>query len=121
MRIKLYLDEDVLPLLAALIRQRGYDVVSAHELGHQGLSDEDHLTFATNQGRILVSYNVRDYHRLALQRFMSGEDHAGIILGHRQFSRDELGHAIRALMKFVDNIQAENMVNIVRYIEEFLP
>jgi len=119
-KAKLYLDEDVLPALARMLRQRGYDVVSAHELGRQGLSDEDHLAFATNQGCVLVSYNVRDYRRLALQWFAFRRDHAGIILGYRQFSRDKLGNIARALARFIDLIPAENMVNIVRYIEEFL-
>jgi uncharacterized protein with PIN domain len=37
--IKLYLDEDVHKKIAVALRLKGYDVVSAHEVQKQSLSD----------------------------------------------------------------------------------
>ncbi len=50
MAIRLYLDEDVDPLLAQALRDRGVDCVSTQVANNQGLSDPDQLAFATDQG-----------------------------------------------------------------------
>ena len=44
--IILLLDEDVRPLLADILRQRGYDAVHVLELKRTGKSDIDQLEFA---------------------------------------------------------------------------
>jgi hypothetical protein len=56
----LYLDEDVVPGLARLLRGHGHDVVSAYERGRQGVSDEDQLRDATAEGRALLTFNYPD-------------------------------------------------------------
>jgi hypothetical protein len=56
----LYLDEDVVPDLARLLRGHGHDVVSAHERERQGVSDEDQLRDATAEGRALLTFNFPD-------------------------------------------------------------
>lgn len=40
--IRIYLDEDVRPLLATVLRERGYDAVSAVEHGRLSIPDADH-------------------------------------------------------------------------------
>jgi predicted nuclease of predicted toxin-antitoxin system len=44
--IRIYLDEDVRPLLATILRERGYDAVSAVELGRLSIPDADHFEYA---------------------------------------------------------------------------
>ncbi|MCA0453807.1 MAG: DUF5615 family PIN-like protein [Chloroflexi bacterium] len=41
--ISLYLDENLSPKIAAQLRRRGMNVVTAHDLGMRGDSDENHL------------------------------------------------------------------------------
>jgi len=52
--LRVYLDECISPDLASAMRQRGWDVVSAHEVGLVGVTDEEQLEFATQTGRVLL-------------------------------------------------------------------
>jgi hypothetical protein len=75
--VRLYLDEDVHKRVASALRLRHFDVVSAHELGHWGLSDEEQLMHAAAEGRTLFTYNTPDYLRLHLDWLQRGQEHAG--------------------------------------------
>jgi len=80
MAIALYLDEDIDPLLAQVLRDRGFDCVSARESHTLGRSDHEQLDFATSHGRIILTFNVKDFVRLAAESAISGRHHAGIIV-----------------------------------------
>lgn len=84
MRARLYLDEDVLPDLAPILRAAGHEVVSAHEARALGLSDEDQLARATAEIRALVTFNYHDFIRIGHEWFAAGRSHAGIVISHRQ-------------------------------------
>jgi len=45
--LKLYLDENIPPLLAQQLRRRGFDVLSAHEVEMLGKDDEEQLEYAS--------------------------------------------------------------------------
>src|SRR5690242_16357996 len=60
-KARLYLDEDVIPEVARLLRARGIDVISVHEVGATGLSDEQQLERATAEDRVLLTNNYRDF------------------------------------------------------------
>lgn len=79
-RIKLYLDEDVDTLLAKVIRDRGYDVLSTHEANMHKSNDYQQIDFATSQGRAILTHNVRDFYRIAKEYAKINKPHAGIIL-----------------------------------------
>jgi len=59
--VKLYLDEDMSSRVAQALRSKGFDVISSHEVGNDGLSDEEQLRYATKEGRHLVTYNAKDF------------------------------------------------------------
>lgn len=81
----LYLDEDQPVSMAADLRQRGHDVVHAYDWGNHGVPDAEQLRIAAAAGRILVTYNRRDFaalHRLwlALNCWeVMARHHAGIL------------------------------------------
>ncbi|MCX7841436.1 MAG: DUF5615 family PIN-like protein, partial [Anaerolineae bacterium] len=92
--IRLYLDEDVHKRVASALRLRHYDVLSAHELGRWGLSDEDQLLFATAEGRALFTFNPRDYVRLHCEWLQHHREHAGIIVSDQL----AIGETVRRLL-----------------------
>jgi predicted nuclease of predicted toxin-antitoxin system len=108
--IQLYLDEDVRPLLAAVLRDRGYDVLTTAEAGMIGRSDAEQLDFATSQGRVLFTHNVRDYMRLSQEYSRTGRSHAGLILAPQMPFKELLRLTLRLLTQigtepFIDRVQ----------------
>jgi len=89
-KIKLYLDEDVRPLLAEILRGRGYDVVSCIEKKLIGLSDEEQIKYAIKEKRTLFTHNIKDFVRLHKKYCHL---HYGIILAE-QISFKVLVHRI---------------------------
>ena len=115
MNLRLYLDEDSMRMaLVEALRARGVEVVTALDGGMVERRDEDHLEYATAQGRVLYSYNVRDYYRLHTAFLREGKAHAGIILGRQQYY--SVGEQMRRLLKLIATISAEEMQNRVEFL-----
>jgi hypothetical protein len=97
--LRLFLDEDVSPLLASLLRDDGFDVLTTMDAGraHQRMPDEDQLAYAASLGRAICTHNIRHYSPLAVRWAELGREHAGIILAH-QLPPGELAARFRALV-----------------------
>jgi hypothetical protein len=87
--VKIYLDEDLSPSIARLLRQRGVDATSAHDAGNSQLGDRAQLDYATRQARAIVTRNVVDFVGLARDAVATNTRHAGIILVPSSFRGDE--------------------------------
>ncbi len=121
MTARLYLDEDVVPELARLLRARGYDAVTAHEADALGLPDEERLARAATERQCILTYNHRHFQSLAQQWLQVGRRHAVIIISHHQYSRDEVDQARRAVMALLDMVSAEDLENSVQILDPFRP
>jgi len=113
--IRLYLDEDFHPDLAAALRQYGHDCLSAVEAGTLGTSDEEQLTYGAAQGRCVVSFNIGDFADLAILWSRAGRDHAGIVVA-QQVSRRHLGRLLQRLLHLLNTVTADEMANTFRYL-----
>lgn len=78
--IKVYLDENIDLRVAGGLRLRGYDAVHAYEEGNNQTPDDQHLRYATTQGRAAVSNNFTDFARHHADFLQRGEQHEGVIL-----------------------------------------
>lgn len=73
--VRLLLDEMYPVRLAERLRDDGVDATAVLELPELvGASDRDVLTWATGAGRVVVTENIGDFHRLA------GDAPAGLLL-----------------------------------------
>jgi hypothetical protein len=101
----LLLDEHLPQVIATRLRLDGYDVVAVAERSDlRGSSDQALWVAARSEGRLVVTQDIGDFVRLALQDAAISRSHAGLVLiHHRWFSRDGRGvgrlvEALRALL-----------------------
>jgi uncharacterized protein DUF5615 len=113
--IRLYLDDDSLAkALVKALRDNRIDVVTTIEARMNGRDDEEHLAYAAEQGRVLCSFNTRDFYRIHSEWLAEGKSHAGIILAQQQ--RYSVGEQIRRLLRLTDSKSAEDMKNRVEFL-----
>jgi predicted nuclease of predicted toxin-antitoxin system len=78
--MRFLLDEDLSPKVAEVARGLGLDVVSVHEIGRRGLSDDDQLRFACEQGHLFVTRNRDDFRELVVTWFQAGAGNPGVLI-----------------------------------------
>lgn len=115
MRIRLYLDEDSMDqAVVAALRAAELDVLTAREAGMIQQSDDAHLAYATDQGRVLCTYNVTDFNRIHGEWLRTNRHHAGLILVVQQ--RYGPGEQARRLMTLASILSAEEMVDRAEFL-----
>lgn len=74
---QIYANENFPSKVVELLRQPGHDVLTTHEAGksNQSVPDEDVLSFAIAENRIVLTFNRKDYFKL----HRMNPAHAGII------------------------------------------
>lgn len=115
--MKLYLDEDISPKVAEILRKKGLDAVSAHETGMLEASDEEQLAFAASEGRAMVTRNRDDFITLSVQFFEGLKPHKGLIIIPHTIPGFEFSKLATILIKF----SKERPEGLVSYTVEFLP
>lgn len=80
--MRLFLDAHVSARrIAGALREHGHDVRAADEERQlDGWEDEHLLELATAERRIMITFNVKDFARLASEWAAAGTSHAGILL-----------------------------------------
>lgn len=111
MSLSLYLDEDINPALAAMLREAGYDAVSARDVGALSATDPEQLARAASEGRAILTYNCRHFQTLATEAALSGRGHAGIVISFHQYNGDQIGALLQAVPLFMDEHPAEQLRN----------
>ena len=114
--MKVYLDENLSPEIAKILRRGRVDAVSAHEVGNVHMDDRAQLAYATGDGRVLVTANVVDFLALAREAVQTNTEHAGIILMPSSFRGDEF-QAIADAIRVVLRREGEGLRGLVAYIE----
>src|SRR4029453_14915447 len=125
--------------LVNALRARGIDVLTALEAQRIERSDEDHLNFATAQGRVLYSFNVGDFHRLYTIYMEQNKSHAAIVLALHSHAGIVLalhshagivlalqqqygvGEQMRRLLPLIAHLTASDMQNRVGFLSALAP
>jgi predicted nuclease of predicted toxin-antitoxin system len=107
--IRFHLDESVTTVLARLLRQRGIDVTLPADAALIGASDEQHLYFARQNDRVLVTHDV-DFLRLD----QGGAEHAGIVYCHQ--SKYAVSELLQTLLLVHSAYTSKEMPGRVEYV-----
>ena len=106
--VKYYTDEHVPRAVVRGLRARGVDVVTTPEAGLMNATDQQHLEFASREGRVMFTQD-EDF----LKFHAAGLEHAGIVYAHQGTS---IGDVIRGLMLVRQLLSAEEMKQQVEFL-----
>jgi len=114
-RPHLHLDADTsIKALHNALRERGHDVTrTPDEWMPVDADDQTQLLGASAQGRILFSFNIRDFQVLAKQY----TNHHGIILASQ--SRWSIVHLIQFLDRALAETEETDWIGILRWLKDF--
>lgn len=116
--MRLILDAHVSgPVVGEALKREGHDVFAVDQHSDlEGMSDEDLLALATEEGRILVTANVRHFLPLVTERSIRGESHPGCILIPRSVRGEDFGAIISGTLALVEGTSQEGWVDRVDWI-----
>jgi predicted nuclease of predicted toxin-antitoxin system len=98
--MKFYLDENLSPTIAEIMKKIGADAISAHQVGMSGAADEEQLDLAAGQMRCLVTFNRDDFILISKMYLDSNRPHCGIIIVPYTFKGNEFRRIAEALVGF---------------------
>ncbi len=113
--VGVYLNADVNPALARQARRRGFDVVSAYEVGNGHLLDADQLAHAAGQGKVILTHNARDFAPLFDEWWEASRPHAGILVSEQL----PVGVLLQRLIRMLDTMLADELASTYRNLAEF--
>ncbi|MEG5056891.1 DUF5615 family PIN-like protein [Microcoleus sp. A2-C5] len=118
-KILLYIDEDSMDedFLQAL-RSRNVDVLTVADVGMLHRSDEEQLDLAREHGRVIFSFNTRDFYRLHATLLEQNLSHAGIILAPQQ--RYGIGDLMRGVLRLINTKSSAEMQGQLEFLSDWV-
>ncbi len=113
--IKLYLDEDISYTVAVVLRSRGCDVISAHEVGMTGKTDDEQLDYAVTNARTILTFNARHFAPLAEKCYKEQRDHLGIVIS-KQINLSEMARMVVNMLKIY---KTDDLKNSLIWLQSF--
>lgn len=118
-QICLYLDEDTLrKVFVQALRDNDVNVLTVSDANNLGRIDEEQLIWATEQGRVIYTFNSRDFCRLHGSFIAVGRSHTGIIVAPRQSY--SVGEQVRGFLKLIGSKSAEEMINQLEFLGTYI-
>ena len=113
--LKLYLNENLSWRIARALREYGYDVISSQEAGMNQEEDPPQFAFAVEQERAVVTNNFADFIALHEEYLERNTTHYGVIFT----TKCPISVLIRRLRTLLGNVSREQMINQIRWLNEF--
>ena len=113
--VRFFTDEDIYAAVAPALRKAGLDAVSTPEIGRLGESDEAQLAWATDEGRVLVTFNSAHFVALHAAWIAGGRHHAGIVVS----SQRPIGDLLRRLIRMAGAFDAAVLRDRLEYLGDW--
>ena len=115
--MRYYLDADLSPTIAAILRKDGVDATSSIEEGLASLGDDAHLERAAQGGRCLVTRNRNDFIELTVHCFRDRRPHAGVLIVPYSYPANRFSWIARSLAAYARS----HPHGVPAYTIDFLP
>ena len=113
--ISLYFDEDSMDQdLVSGLRARNMDLTTASEENMIRRNDNDHLALATQQSRVLFTFNRGDFYKLHCEYLAQGKHHAGMIVANQQ--QYPVGEVMRRILHLAAAKTSDDMKNRIEFL-----
>lgn len=112
--VSLYLDEMIPAVLAVVLRQYGYDVLTAKEADMLAKSDEEQLIFAASNRKAIITFNIKDFVLLHQSWFSEGKKHFGIIVS----PEIRISKLIHLCLRLLGRTESKDLINQLRFLQE---
>ena len=100
------------------LAQLGHEVRAADEEEElRGLEDAELLALAVSEGRILVTFDAKDFLPLLIERTSGESPHAGCILVPGSFRHEHFGAIIAGIDSAIGGTHQEDWVDRVEWLE----
>ena len=110
--VALYTDSHITRILAKELKARGFDALSAHDVGNSDLDDADHLAYAAEHQRALLTFNAKDFVPLFSEWWAQGRIHAGVIVSEQIPLSELLRRTLNLLNTMTAREMENNLVNL---------
>lgn len=111
---KIYVDEDISKAIAKLLKNNGFDAISASEVGNLNLSDAQQLATAVNMKRVIITTNKRNF---LLDSGARNINHFGIVIVTSQYKTASLNKLVsKIIQKYLNKYTADEFKNAVFYL-----
>ena len=117
-RIKLYLDEMIPVALAEVLNQYGHNAITAKQANMLGKDDNEQLAYAASRGRVILTFNIKDFIGLHKKWLADGKSHNGIIVSP-EIRMTQFRHLLNLCLKMLNSVTSEEMVNSLYFLQKF--
>jgi predicted nuclease of predicted toxin-antitoxin system len=118
-KILLYIDEDSMDEdFVQALSARNVDVLTVADVGMLHRSDEEQLDWARENGRVIFSFNTRDFYQLHTTVLRQGLSHMGIIVAPQQ--RYGIGDLMRGVLRLINTQSSEEMKGQLEFLSNWI-
>jgi Domain of unknown function (DUF5615) len=118
-KILLYIDEDSMDEdFVKALKSRNVDVLTVTDAGMLHRSDQEQLDWAKQNGRVIFSFNTRDFYRLHTVLVSKGLPHAEIILAPQQ--RYGIGDLMRGVLRLINTKSSAEMQGQIEFLSNWI-
>ncbi len=90
-------------------------MVSAHDVGRTGVSDEEQFVYAVSENRAIVTFNTVHFVSMANDALSVGRHFPGVIVSN-QLPFKEM---IRRVLRLLNRRQAEDILNSIIWLSDY--
>lgn len=100
------------------LQELSHDVRAADDPELEGMSDPDILELAAAEGRVLVTFNVRDFAPLLQEWDEAQRSHAGVILVPSSMRHEQFGLIIRGILETIGELSQEDWIDRTAWLRK---